>query len=253
MHAYFTQAAPRLYKTGKIFNLFENKNIGNVLDIGSFFGYMPFILRNQAKSVTVLEAADPAINSLIKLYESSDIRVSIIDLFDVFGPTLTAEHRLEFPDATFDTILCWETMEHFGFNPVKFVREIYRILKPGGRVCITVPNKASFQSCYALVTARHETHSISAYFQFEDYMTGNKKVFYGYHWREYSPLELSALFSKVGFNVIGCSGFTSFHDHTRPTIGRRLARLISSIGTRVAPRFGTNVYLEAVKPLVCDS
>jgi SAM-dependent methyltransferase len=247
LHAYFKQAAPRLYKAGQLFNLLENAHLGDVLEIGPFFGYMPFILRNKASSFTILEAEDPIIECLIPLYNSHGIDLKLSDLFEVFGPTTKATHKLELPDGSFDTILCWETMEHFGFNPVKFVRELHRILKPGGRVCITVPNKASFQAIYSCITGRSEVQSIAAFFEYENYMTGNKNVFYGFHWREYTPLELSALFRGVGFNVVACSGFTAFHDHSKPTIGRKIARLISSIGTYIASRYGTNVYLEAIK------
>jgi SAM-dependent methyltransferase len=42
------------------------------------------------------------------------------------------------PDNTFDMIVCTEVLEHTT-NPFTAVDEIYRILKPGGLVFITVP------------------------------------------------------------------------------------------------------------------
>lgn len=45
---------------------------------------------------------------------------------------------MPFADASFDTILCTEVMEHV-MNPEKVAEEFARVLKPGGTVIITVP------------------------------------------------------------------------------------------------------------------
>jgi SAM-dependent methyltransferase len=42
------------------------------------------------------------------------------------------------PDGSFDVILCTEVLEHVP-EPVKAIREIARILKPGGRLFMTAP------------------------------------------------------------------------------------------------------------------
>lgn len=39
----------------------------------------------------------------------------------------------------FDGILCFETIEHIP-DPDKFLKELYRVLKPGGELLITTPN-----------------------------------------------------------------------------------------------------------------
>ena len=249
MHAYFKQAAPRLFRALQLFNLNKNDSYAEVLDIGPFFSYIPFILRGGVSSYTIFEARDPAINCLLPLYKSRDINVKFVDMFDLFGPSHSHTQQLDLPSDSMNLILCWEVMEHFPFNPVKFCRELYRLLKPGGRVCVTVPNKASFQAIYSLITGRNQADSISTYFQFEDYICAGKKVFYGFHWREYSPFELRTLFQRVGFDVTACEGFTVFHDNHKPSFGRRIARSMAEIGTQIAPQYGSNIYLEAVKPL----
>lgn len=43
-----------------------------------------------------------------------------------------------FPDASFDAVLCSQVFEHV-FTPEEFLREIHRVLRPGGRVLLTVP------------------------------------------------------------------------------------------------------------------
>ena len=45
-----------------------------------------------------------------------------------------------YPDASFDTVLCCELIEHLPADPMHMMSEINRILKPGGHLVITTPN-----------------------------------------------------------------------------------------------------------------
>jgi SAM-dependent methyltransferase len=47
-------------------------------------------------------------------------------------------HRIPFEDASFDSVLCNQVLEHV-FDPDELLLEIKRILKPGGKLLITVP------------------------------------------------------------------------------------------------------------------
>jgi SAM-dependent methyltransferase len=245
LHDYFRAHAARLHHSCELFGLFES--LGDVLEIGPFFGYTPFMLRPHSSSYTVLEGDDPAVYPLDPLYKKYAISFSFVDFFEMFGPTRSAVHALPFADSSYNTILCWETMEHFNFNPVKFVKELHRVLKPGGRACITVPNKASFQNLVSLMFGRKEKSLIDGYFIFEDYQSNGKKAFYGFHWREYSPPELSDLFTRVGFKIQACSTFAVFQNQKSIGFGRKCARTLTQAGASLFPRYGTNVYLEAVK------
>jgi SAM-dependent methyltransferase len=248
LHAYFDMSFSRLYRTCELFDLFD-LTLGDVLEIGPFYGYLPFFLRPNATSYTVLEGNDPAAYPLQPLYQRHDIQMRFIDFFDLFGPVAGTSHALPIPDAQYDTVLCWETMEHFNFNPVKFVRELHRVLKPGGKVYITVPNKASFPALVALLFGRGEQRLIDSCYTYENYESNGKKCFYGFHWREYSHVEMARLFALAGFKINACGTFTAFQGHANLSFGRHLLRALSRSLARVLPRYGTNVYLVAEKPL----
>jgi len=58
--------------------------------------------------------------------------------------------RIPLPDSTADVVLSVETIEHVE-NPRGFVRELTRIVKPGGWVILTTPNQLSFLSLLTLL------------------------------------------------------------------------------------------------------
>jgi SAM-dependent methyltransferase len=54
---------------------------------------------------------------------------------------------LPFADATFDRVLCLDVLEHLSYeSQPRALSELYRVLKPGGELLVTVPNLAHLQS-----------------------------------------------------------------------------------------------------------
>src|SRR2546421_67974 len=68
--------------------------------------------------------------------------------------------RLQFPEGCFDAVLCMGVLEYLPTYSVA-LREIARVLKPGGTVVLTVPNHASayhvMRSSYRNLRRRHAT------------------------------------------------------------------------------------------------
>jgi SAM-dependent methyltransferase len=109
-----------------------------------------------------------------------------------------AGESLPLPSATFDLILSHEVLEHVQ-DDARAVREMVRVLRPGGRIVIFVPNRG-----YPF-----ETHGI--YWR-ENYYFGNKP-FVNYlprqwrdklapHVRVYSRRDLTELFEGLPVNFI---------------------------------------------------
>jgi SAM-dependent methyltransferase len=62
--------------------------------------------------------------------------------------------HLPFPDATFDRIIASEVMEHIP-NDEDAMRELHRVVKPGGLVAVTVPRRWPEQICWLLSAEYH--------------------------------------------------------------------------------------------------
>ncbi|MGC1378845.1 MAG: methyltransferase domain-containing protein [Anaerolineales bacterium] len=114
------------------------------------------------------------------------------------GIVNAAGERLPYPDASFDLILSHEVLEHVA-DDAQAAREMARVIKPGGRIVIFVPNRG-----YPF-----ETHGI--YWRGK-YSFGNK-LFVNYlprawrdrlapHVRVYSRRDLANLFDGLPVKLI---------------------------------------------------
>jgi SAM-dependent methyltransferase len=70
------------------------------------------------------------------------------------GPTLGDALALPFPTDTFDCIIASEVLEHVWADTVA-MRELVRVLRPGGRMAVTVPTRWPERVSWAL---SHEYH-----------------------------------------------------------------------------------------------
>lgn len=75
-------------------------------------------------------------------------RFAWIQLFD---------YTLPFADASFDAILCFETVEHFS-RPERLVMELGRVIRPGGVMVLTTPNLL-WEPIHALAAITELHHS----------------------------------------------------------------------------------------------
>ena len=100
---------------------------GDVLELGCGEGRGIDLIEKKAKSFTALDKIESVINSLKEKYPSHKFNASSF-------PPVTL-----FSDNSFDTIISFQVIEHIK-DDVLFIKEIYRLLRPGGKALITTPN-----------------------------------------------------------------------------------------------------------------
>jgi SAM-dependent methyltransferase len=107
------------------------------------------------------------------------------------GGALNADAlELPFPDATFDRVVASEVLEHIWADEVA-IRELVRILRPGGRLAVTVPSRFPERVCWALDSRYYDTP--------------------GGHLRVYKRRDLEAKLQRAGLALRGAHHAHALH------------------------------------------
>ncbi len=101
-----------------------------ILDVGCGRGVVLAALAEQGFEVHGLEISAEAARGVDP---RAEIRIA--------GDVREAEYR----EASFDQVIIWHVLEHLN-DPAATLREAHRILKPGGRLIVAVPNFSSLQA-----------------------------------------------------------------------------------------------------------
>jgi glycosyltransferase involved in cell wall biosynthesis/SAM-dependent methyltransferase len=102
-----------------------------------------------------------------------------------------------YADASFDTVLCCELIEHLFGDPMFMMSEVNRILKPGGHLLLTTPNLGSLRAISGILQGYHPSF-------FPAYIRPRKdgEEVEARHNREYVPMEIQYLFIDAGFEIV---------------------------------------------------
>ncbi len=102
----------------------------DILDIGCGYGWCELnFLKRGAKSIVGTEITEADFATAKKYIDDQRVK------FVVGGAT-----QLEFPDKSFDSVVCWEVIEHIPkrTEPQMFA-EVNRVLRPGGAFYLSTP------------------------------------------------------------------------------------------------------------------
>ncbi len=156
-----------------------------ILDMGCGAGRHAFECLRRGSRVVALDADEvelKGVTAIMAAMEEADEIASGAAGMAVRGTALD----LPFDDGTFDRIIAAEVMEHIPEDSVA-MRELARVLRPGGRLAITVPRYGPELMNWALASEYHETP--------------------GGHVRIYRRGQLTDRLARAGLRVVG-------HHHT---------------------------------------
>jgi len=125
-----------------------------VLDLGCGFGRHAFeAYRRGADVVAVDRSADEVaqVTAMFKAMQAAG-EVSPHQVARAVRADLLA---LPFPDASFDVVMASEVLEHIPGDELALA-EIARVVRPGGRVAVTVPRWWPERICWALSREYHD-------------------------------------------------------------------------------------------------
>ena len=101
----------------------------DVLDVASGEGYGSALIAQTAKSVVGVEISDNAVTHAVSSYPRSNLRFLQGDA-----------RQLPLGPSSVDIVVSFETLEHF-FEHERFVEEVRRVLRPGGRLILSSPER----------------------------------------------------------------------------------------------------------------
>jgi glycosyltransferase involved in cell wall biosynthesis/ubiquinone/menaquinone biosynthesis C-methylase UbiE len=103
-------------------------------------------------------------------------------------------HKLPFASGTFDKVLMSEVLEHLADDRAA-MREVYRVLKPGGVLALSVPH-ADYPLLWDPINKTLEALGIAPLRN-----AGPITGLWSNHWRLYRPSELSDVIGNAGFAI----------------------------------------------------
>ncbi|MFZ2383088.1 MAG: methyltransferase domain-containing protein [Candidatus Nanopelagicales bacterium] len=125
-----------------------------VLDMGCGAGRHAFALYRTGADVVALDMDAAELRNVADIFTAMDEAGEV-------PPGATAAvvrgdaYQLPFPDDSFDRIVAAEILEHLPQDSVAMA-ELFRVLKPGGRIAVSVPRWLPEKLCWALSDEYHE-------------------------------------------------------------------------------------------------
>jgi ubiquinone/menaquinone biosynthesis C-methylase UbiE len=179
----------------------------NILDVGCGDGFYLYLLSQMGKyKITGIDSDAVALDNVKKQVNSKDIKLLVGDVT-----------KMPFKDNTFSKLVCSEVLEHLP-DDRKGLREMYRIMKKGGTLCITVPhwNYPFFWDPVNYILQRaFKTHIKSGFWS----------GVWNFHIRLYQVAELEKAVKSAGFTIEKVSCLTHYglpFNHYITNIGFRL-------------------------------
>lgn len=185
--SYYRQHEPRFLRiTERLLTLAPPPR--RLLDIGSHYLHQSGLLKLAGYDVVPMDLpAFSTIPFVASRAERFGLEQSSVDFDNVADGSFFTGVESEF-----DIVLFSETMEHITFNPIRFWRRVYDLMKVDGIIYITTPNSlrllAFLGALWRVLSFRGVGLNVREIF---------RHVTFGHHWKEYSASELKRYFGAL--------------------------------------------------------
>lgn len=125
-----------------------------VLDLGCGFGRHAFEVYRRGAHVVAVDRSAEEVAQVVAMFRAMQA-AGEVDSGLTAGAVRADLLALPFPDASFDAVIASEVLEHIP-DDATAVAEIARVLRPGGRVAVTVPRWWPERVCWALSSDYHD-------------------------------------------------------------------------------------------------
>jgi len=207
------------HKIMRAVNQFSLDSKGRLLDVGCWDGMLAsqFLPEREVHGLEGnLEAAERA--------NQRGVKTQSVDL----------EKGLPFENHFFDTVIAAEIIEHL-YDTDLFLKELKRVLKPGGTLVMSIPNMTSFSNRIRML--------FGAYPRNGEYRAGGAG-----HIRFYTAPVFKAQVEEAGFQVLQFAGCNLPLPMHHPAIPRWIKKIAAS-GGDFFPNLAGQVILAGRNPI----
>lgn len=161
----------------------KNYKGGKILEIGSLPYHLTAMLSLSSFDVTGLDVNPVRGNAFAEKYGLKIVKCDI------------ETEALPFRDEQFDLVVFNEVFEHLRINPIRTLREINRVLAPGGKLILSTPNVYAIGNLYLFLRGRSIDNS-----PYREFLKLETLGHMG-HVRIYSAREVEEFLVNTSFSV----------------------------------------------------
>lgn len=152
---------------------------GHLLDIGAFPGHLSLLARERGWQVTGLNndvEGGASYDAFLARCAAAGIEILSCEV---------EEEPFPLPSGSVDAVLFCELFEHLYRNPFQVLRQIFRVLRPGGMLILTTPNLRSWEGFLRLLHGWGTGSPVS-----RSFLELMPSLLYHRHNREYTAKEI---------------------------------------------------------------